>query len=75
METTDRQNYIERLKDTLHETDYKAIKFAEGWLSEDEYSAVKAERQSLRDEINSIEAMSEEEFLEEFKLADVAPEL
>lgn len=75
METTDRQNYIERLKDALHETDYQAIKYAEGWYREEEYAPIREYRQGLRDEINRIEAMSEEEFLEEFKLADVAPEL
>ncbi len=37
-------------------TDYKAIKHAEGWLSEDEYAETKTKRQSYRDEINKLEA-------------------
>lgn len=47
---------IDLLKQKLQETDYQAIKFAEGWLSEEEFSPIKAYRQSLRDEINQLEA-------------------
>lgn len=43
------------LKQKLQQTDYKAIKYAEGWLSEEEYAEVKAERQRIRDEINKLE--------------------
>ncbi len=43
------------LKDELQKTDYKAIKYAEGWLSEEEYAEVKTERQRIRDEINKLE--------------------
>ena len=46
---------IEQLKAQLAETDYKAIKFAEGWLTEEEYAPIKAERQALRDAINDLE--------------------
>lgn len=45
---------IEQLKAQLAETDYKAIKFAEGWLTAEEYAPIKAERQSLRDRINEL---------------------
>ena len=43
------------LKQKLAETDYKAIKYAEGLLLEKEYSKIKAERQAWRDEINQLE--------------------
>lgn len=47
---------IEILKQKLKDTDYKAIKYAEGQLSEEEYASMKAERQSWRDRINELEA-------------------
>jgi predicted transcriptional regulator len=40
----------------LKESDYKAIKFAEGHYTEEAYASVKAERQALRDEYNQLEA-------------------
>ena len=46
---------VRALKDELAETDYKAIKFAEGWLTEEEYAPIKAQRQALRDKINELE--------------------
>ena len=45
---------IGQLKAQLAETDYKAIKFAEGWLTAEEYAPIKAERQALRDRINEL---------------------
>ena len=45
---------IEQLKAQLAETDYKAIKYAEGWLTAEEYAPIKAERQALRDRINEL---------------------
>ena len=45
----------DELKAKLEASDYKAIKFAEGWLSETEYAPIKAERQALRDKINTLE--------------------
>lgn len=47
---------IDDLKIQLSSTDYKAIKFAEGWLSEEEFAPVRAERQALRNQINALEA-------------------
>lgn len=47
---------IVELKQKLKDTDYKAIKYAEGQLSEEEYASTKAERQSWRDRINELEA-------------------
>ena len=45
-----------QLKGELSDSDYKAIKFAEGWISEEDYAPIRAERQAIRDEINEIEA-------------------
>jgi hypothetical protein len=52
---------IEDLKSQLEATDYKAIKYAEGWLTDEEYAPIKAERQAIRDEINALEATEKEE--------------
>lgn len=46
---------IQRLKDLLSSTDYKAIKYAEGLFTEEEYAETKALRQSWRDKINELE--------------------
>lgn len=40
----------------LSQTDYKALKYAEGLLTEEEYAPIKEERQAMRDEINAMEA-------------------
>ena len=45
---------VEDLKAELAATDYKALKYMEGWLSEEEYAPIKAERQVLRDRINEL---------------------
>ena len=47
---------IEILKQKLKDTDYKAIKYAEGQLTEEEYASTKFERQGWRDRINELEA-------------------
>ena len=47
---------IGQLKASLQATDYRALKYAEGFLSEEEYAADKAQRQTWRDEINQLEA-------------------
>ena len=52
---------IDILKLKLQESDYKAIKYAEGILTEEEYAPIKAERQALRDEINRLELELREE--------------
>lgn len=54
-----RQARIAELKQLLAESDYKAIKYAEGWLTADEYAATKAQRQAWRDEINELEGATE----------------
>lgn len=50
------QMEIEQCKSLLSLSDYKAIKYAEGLISEDDYAPIKAERQALRDRINELEA-------------------
>lgn len=47
---------INQKKWELSQTDYKALKYAEGLLTEEEYAPIKAERQAMRDEINAMEA-------------------
>lgn len=51
---------IDELKTLLQESDYKAIKYAEGWLTGDEYAYTKAQRQEWRDEINRLEGNENE---------------
>lgn len=46
---------IRKLKQQLNKTDYQAIKYAEGQLSEEDYLEMKTQRQSWRDEINKLE--------------------
>ena len=48
---------IQQLKKQLSDSDYKAIKFAEGQINESEYASVRAERQGYRDRINELEAL------------------
>ena len=35
---------IARLKEELNQSDYKAIKYAEGWISEEDYKMIKEDR-------------------------------
>lgn len=46
---------IAELKQKLTDTDYKAIKYAEGAMSAEEYAPTKALRQEWRDRINALE--------------------
>lgn len=52
-----KQFQIDLLKKKLADTDYKAIKYAEGLISEEEYAPIKAERQQIRDKINELEKL------------------
>lgn len=45
------------LKDKLYLTDYQAIKYAEGCLTDEEYAEMKAQRQAWRERINELEAV------------------
>lgn len=46
---------INELKEKLRETDYQAIKYAEGLISKTNYLAIKNQRQEWRDKINELE--------------------
>ena len=48
---------IETLKQLLANSDYKAIKYAEGQISEEDYVPIRLQRQSYRDRINELEAL------------------
>ena len=48
---------IQQLKKQLSDTDYKAIKYAEGQISESEYASVRELRQGYRDRINELEML------------------
>lgn len=50
-----RNKKIEELKSLLEESDYQAIKFTEGWMSQAEYEPIKNQRQNWRDEINQLQ--------------------
>lgn len=52
---------INVLKKRLFDTDYKAIKYAEGWLTDKEYAEAKAQREEWRKRINELEASLEGE--------------
>ena len=54
------QSEIVELKKYLSDTDYKAIKFAEGELSEEAYREDKSQRHDARARINELESLIEE---------------
>lgn len=43
------------LKQNLSRSDYQALKFSDGALTEEEYAPMRAQRQAWRDEINAAE--------------------
>jgi hypothetical protein len=47
---------IAELKAKLKETDYQAIKYAEGVMNYDDFATIRVQRQEWRDEINALEA-------------------
>lgn len=47
---------INELKALLQATDYQAIKYAEGFISEADYLPIKQTRQEYRNQINALEA-------------------
>ena len=51
---------IIELKKYLSDTDYKAIKFAEGEITESDYQEVKSQRHNARVRINELESLIEE---------------
>ena len=54
------QSEILDLKKYLSDTDYKAIKFAEGEITESDYQEVKSQRHDARVRINELESMIEQ---------------
>lgn len=48
---------ISENKRLLRDTDYKALKHADGVIPDEEYEEVKEERQAYRDRINELEAL------------------
>ena len=54
-EATEINRQIRELKRKLSDTDYKAIKYSEGWLTDEEYAEVKAQREEWRSAINQLE--------------------
>lgn len=48
---------IYELKGLLQSTDYQALKFSDGALTEEEYAPIRAQRQAWRDEINALEIL------------------
>lgn len=52
---------ISELKKKLFDTDYKAIKYSEGWLTDKEYVEIKVQRELWRKRINELEASLEGE--------------
>ena len=46
---------INNYKQQLADSDYKAIKYAEGWFTEEEYKEIKEEREKLRQLIRNLE--------------------
>ena len=50
-----RQQELTKWKDMLEATDYKAIKYAEGWYTEEEYLPIKLEREKMREKIRELE--------------------
>ena len=55
MELTPTEERLRELHDNLINSDYKAIKYAEGQITPEEYAPIKAQRQAWRDEINILE--------------------
>ncbi len=52
---SNRNKEISELKAKLAQTDYQAIKFAEGWITAEDYAPTKALRNSWRARINELE--------------------
>ena len=54
-EATEINRQIRELKQKLSDTEYKAIKYSEGWLTDEEYAEVKTQREEWRSAINQLE--------------------
>lgn len=51
------QDEVGRIKSLLSGTDYKAIKYAEGELSEEDFSPIREQRREWRNQINELEKL------------------
>ena len=49
------RNKIYQLTSELSSTDYEALKYAEGWFTEEEYAPIKQHREELREKIRQLE--------------------
>ena len=56
VDTKAKEDEIARLKQELADTDYEAIKYSEGWFTEEEYAPIKAKREALREQIRALES-------------------
>ena len=54
----EREEEIISLKRFLSQTDYQALKYGEGWYSEEEYAPIREQRQSARDRINYLQSLN-----------------
>ena len=61
MTNDEKQKMLDELYTDLIRTDYQAIKYAEGLITEAEYAPIKAQRQAWRDEINRLEEEMKDE--------------
>ena len=50
------EDKINALKKELADTDYEAIKYSEGWFTDEEYAPIKAMRENLREQIRALES-------------------
>ena len=48
---------IQEYKMELASSDYEAIKYSEGWFTDEEYAPIKAEREALRVKIRELEEL------------------
>ena len=60
MTNSTEKTIINELKTMLLCTDYKAIKYAEGLISDEDYMPIKNDRQIYRSEINEYEELIKE---------------
>ena len=59
MGNDERMARITALKQLLAASDYKALKYAEGFTTAADYAPIRAQRQAWREEINLLEAEAE----------------
>lgn len=55
VDTKAKAEQIAELKKQLVDTDYEAIKYSEGWFTEEEYAPIKAKREALREQIRKLQ--------------------